>query len=122
MPQIPDDQTSPYPSIATLAEVPVAASVGTPKGTRSDSTSPATTTTRSVHQRFGDRGSSDDAGPLLPMKHVLDRYKVSDKTIERWLASETLGFPRPIYINKRRYFYERELIEFERSRVAASPT
>jgi hypothetical protein len=66
------------------------------------------------------RSTDIDAGPLLPMRDVCARYRVTDRTVERWLDDEALGFPAPIYINRRRYFRERELIEFERRRVAAS--
>jgi hypothetical protein len=58
-------------------------------------------------------------GPLLPASTVWSRYGVVDRTLDRWLANETLGFPKPLVINGRRYFRERELAEWERKRASA---
>jgi hypothetical protein len=58
-----------------------------------------------------------DTGTLLPAKKVQQRYDVSDRTIDRWLASKTLGFPQPVLINKRRYWRISELVVWERSHV-----
>lgn len=66
------------------------------------------------------RGADVDTGPLLPTRVVCERYKVTIRTIERWLVDEKLGFPTPIFINKRRYFRERDLVAFQRSRVVAA--
>lgn len=44
------------------------------------------------------------------------RYRVSDRTIDRWLASETLGFPRPLVINGRRYWVRESILAWERER------
>jgi len=35
---------------------------------------------------------------------------VSDMTLWRWLHDESLSFPRPIYIGKRRYWREADVI------------
>jgi predicted DNA-binding transcriptional regulator AlpA len=57
--------------------------------------------------------------PLLPARNVLKRYDIADRTLDRWLNNELLGFPRPIVINKRRYFRECELQDWERARATA---
>jgi predicted DNA-binding transcriptional regulator AlpA len=57
-------------------------------------------------------------GPLWPARDVLTRYGISDMTLWRWLKDSKLGFPRPVVINRRRYFYEAELIAWERARVS----
>jgi Helix-turn-helix domain len=53
---------------------------------------------------------------LLPTRQVCARYRVNIRTVERWLENDKLGFPQPIYINKRRYFHLNELEAFERQR------
>jgi hypothetical protein len=62
---------------------------------------------------------NDCEGPLLPASAVWGRYGVADRTLDRWLANKSLGFPRPLVINRRRYFRERELAEWERKRASA---
>jgi predicted DNA-binding transcriptional regulator AlpA len=46
----------------------------------------------------------------------MDRYSVSDRTIDRWVADPKLNFPQPIRINRKRFFYEHELEEFDETR------
>lgn len=53
---------------------------------------------------------------LLPTRSVMDRYGVSDRTIDRWVADPDLGFPRPLRINRKRFFYEHELDAFDATR------
>ncbi len=55
---------------------------------------------------------------ILPAREVWQRYGVADRTIDRWLNRPELAFPRPIVINRRRYWNESELIAWERERVA----
>ena len=43
---------------------------------------------------------------------ISQRYGVSLRTVSRWVEAGIL--PTPIYINKRRYFDEKEIDEFER--------
>lgn len=44
---------------------------------------------------------------------------VTDMTIARWLKNGTLGFPKPIRIATRRYWYEVEVIEWLKTRPRA---
>ena len=40
----------------------------------------------------------------LTSRQVRDRYQISDMTLWRWLKDPLLNFPRPDYINGRRFF------------------
>lgn len=53
------------------------------------------------------------AEDLLPATMVRRRYGVSDMTVFRWVNDKKLGFPQPIYINKRRYWRLADLQAFE---------
>ncbi|KIX17034.1 AlpA family transcriptional regulator [Paracoccus sp. 228] len=35
---------------------------------------------------------------------------ISDMTLWRWLNDQSMGFPRPIYLGRRRYWREAEVI------------
>lgn len=61
-----------------------------------------------------------DRGPYLPTKAVCERYQIVDRTLDRWLDTPTMEFPRPLVINRRRYFSDPELTEWERRRAAAA--
>lgn len=50
---------------------------------------------------------------LLPAAQVRRRYGVSDMTVFRWVNDDKLGFPQPLYINKRRYWRAVDLQAFE---------
>ena len=39
------------------------------------------------------------------------RYGVGVRTIERWVAHPTMGFPRPVKFNPRRVYYSRKAVE-----------
>lgn len=49
-----------------------------------------------------------------------DRYGVNPRTIVRWDANPELGFPPPIYINRRKYREEAKLNAFDRAQAAKS--
>ena len=57
---------------------------------------------------------------LLPAREVTRRYGVVDRTLGRWLENVDLGFPRPLVINKRRYFRLTDLERWERERARAA--
>lgn len=66
-------------------------------------------------------GSIDNV--YLTGPQVRARYgNVSDMTLWRWLRDPAMGFPKPTYINKRRYWRLSELEGFERSRVLGRTT
>lgn len=54
----------------------------------------------------------------LSAPQVQKRYGITDMTLWRWLQNPELSFPRPIYINRRRYFDEADIIAWERQRAA----
>ena len=45
------------------------------------------------------------------------RYSISDMTLWRWQHDDKPNFPKPIVINRRRYWDEDELVFWERRRV-----
>ena len=58
---------------------------------------------------------------MLTAAQTRARYgNISDMTLWRWLNNSDLGFPRPIIINRRRFFNEEELNEFDRTRERAA--
>ena len=60
-----------------------------------------------------------DKEVYLTAPQVCQRYNISDMSLWRWLNNPALGFPQPLKINRRRYFREAELIEWERRQAAA---
>jgi predicted DNA-binding transcriptional regulator AlpA len=56
----------------------------------------------------------------LQTRHLLERYGVSDRSIDRWLANPDLNFPKPMVIGRRRYWDADEIDEFDRQRKAAT--
>jgi predicted DNA-binding transcriptional regulator AlpA len=52
---------------------------------------------------------------------VCQRYgNKSDRTIARWERDPQLGFPKPIYINGRKYYDESELDAWDRAMAEKS--
>lgn len=45
---------------------------------------------------------------------------ISDMSLWRWLNDPALGFPRPIYIQKRRFWREAEILEWIEAREVAA--
>jgi hypothetical protein len=62
--------------------------------------------------------NKSDDDPLWPTRLVLARYHVVDRTLDRWIADPALNFPRPLIINRRRYFRQSDLQAWERARAA----
>jgi predicted DNA-binding transcriptional regulator AlpA len=56
----------------------------------------------------------------LPMRALCERFGVSSKTIDRW--TETGVLPKPLRINRYRYWDLGEIEAFERARMAAQET
>ena len=57
---------------------------------------------------------------LLTAPQVRERFgDISDMTLWRWLESPTLGFPRPVYIQRRRFFDAAEIEAWEAKRRTA---
>lgn len=45
---------------------------------------------------------------------------ISDMSLWRWLNDPALGFPRPVYIQKRRFWREAEILEWIEARDVAA--
>jgi hypothetical protein len=60
--------------------------------------------------------SSNEIGEhvRIPITAVAERYGRSLRTITRWIADPALGFPKPIYIRRRRYVIGGPLLEWEK--------
>ena len=54
---------------------------------------------------------------FVSTRKLVERYGVSDRTIDRWLASEALEFPQPILINKRRYWRLSDIEAWEQAQA-----
>ena len=54
-------------------------------------------------------------GRKIGIKELAERYHVVSRTIDRWLANADLGFPRPLVINRRRYWDLGEIEQWERA-------
>ena len=54
--------------------------------------------------RLGVTGFAVGDDPMLPARAVWQRFGICDRTLDRWLASPCLHFPKPTIINRRRYW------------------
>jgi predicted DNA-binding transcriptional regulator AlpA len=64
-----------------------------------------------------------DPGNLLHSAGVRTRYGgVSDMSLWRWLNDKELNFPKPLVINKRRYWRIVDLVAWERAQADKSAT
>lgn len=61
-----------------------------------------------------DRADDDDNDRNLPTVQVADRYGTTTRTVERWSEDPELGFPQPIYINRRKFWSLNALRRFDR--------
>lgn len=61
---------------------------------------------------------------FLPASSVWARYGVTSMTIHRWLADPNLGFPKPFYLGRFRFWRigDLEAWEADRPRVSAKQT
>ncbi len=51
----------------------------------------------------------------LTSSTLVQRFGVNVRTLHRWLAKPSLGFPRPVVINGRRYWKADEVARWEES-------
>lgn len=54
---------------------------------------------------------------FLTRPQVKRLYQISEMTLWRWENSETLNFPKPIVVNRRKFFREEDLLNWERERA-----
>ena len=59
---------------------------------------------------------------FLPARQVQERYAISEQTLWRWLRDDRVSFPRPLYIQRFRYFKLSELEAWERARASRRAT
>jgi predicted DNA-binding transcriptional regulator AlpA len=58
---------------------------------------------------------------LMSAKEVREVFGgISDMSLWRWLNDKEMGFPAPIYIAKRRFFREAEIMAFIEKQAAQS--
>lgn len=58
---------------------------------------------------------------FLSSAQLMKRYGISEMTLYRWQKDEKLAFPRPMVVNKRKFFSEDEITAWERERAAKVP-
>ena len=51
---------------------------------------------------------------FLPARQVWERYSVTSMTLWRWVADERMGFPKPVYFGRFRYWRMADLEAWER--------
>ena len=65
------------------------------------------------HQCPSEPIETGDVNRLISASDVRAMFgNVSDMTIWRWLQNANLNFPKPIYVMRRRFWREAELIEW----------
>jgi len=47
---------------------------------------------------------------------VKQRYKISESTLGRWIKDEDVAFPKPMVINRRKFFAETDLSDWEQKK------
>ena len=57
---------------------------------------------------------------LLNARRVRERSDICERTLHRWERQPDLGFPRALVANRRKYFNEDELDDWERRRARLS--
>jgi len=61
----------------------------------------------------------EDDDVRLSSRALQERFQISDRTVDRWLADPRLNFPRPVLtINRRRFWSRAEIVAWERARAA----
>jgi hypothetical protein len=60
-----------------------------------------------------------EADNYLPSIKVQRRYDICSRTLNRWEDKRDLGFPRPVLINRRRYWRLADLQAWERARIVS---
>ncbi len=59
--------------------------------------------------------SNDSNGNFLSARKVWERYSVTSMTLHRWLQNEQLGFPKPLYIGRFRFWRLDDLEAWEKA-------
>ncbi len=64
--------------------------------------------------------SSNTSTTYLTTGQVLARYSIAPITFYRWQKNEVLAFPKPMVINRRKFFRVDDLTAWERQRAKVS--
>ncbi|MDE3872983.1 DNA-binding protein [Sinorhizobium meliloti] len=64
--------------------------------------------------------TQNTSGAYLTSNQVLARYSIAPITFYRWQKNPALGFPKPLVINRRKFFKVDDLAEWERERARVS--
>lgn len=56
-------------------------------------------------------------GRKVPSRVVCERYSICRRTLARWEQANELEFPQPTVINRRKYYDEDALMEWDRQRA-----
>lgn len=57
----------------------------------------------------------------LSTEAVCERFGISRYTLRRWHEDERVGFPRPIFINRRHYYSEADIFRWEMKQAGLDP-
>lgn len=58
---------------------------------------------------------------FLTASDVMQRFQISRFTLRNWLKNEDLGFPKPVSIERRRYFREIDVFKWELRQEGVDP-
>jgi predicted DNA-binding transcriptional regulator AlpA len=56
---------------------------------------------------------------LLTIRDLISHYRVTDRTVDRWLMDPDLNFPKPFKVRSRRYWYADAIDEFDAKQARA---
>jgi hypothetical protein len=48
--------------------------------------------------------ASDVSATWVPIRQVAAEFGICVRTVHRWVHTREIGFPRPVFLNKRNYF------------------
>ena len=57
---------------------------------------------------------------VLPAMKLCEQFGCNRRTLDRWLADESLGFPEPLVIHGRLYFDQDKIEAWKRQRATVS--
>ena len=60
----------------------------------------------------------DTTQNFLTGPQVLKRYGISEMTLHRWQKNDNLGFPKPMIVNRRKFFKVEDIVQWERQKAA----
>lgn len=57
----------------------------------------------------------------LSSAEVQARYGISRFTLRRWVEDKSIGFPKPMFVNRRHYYFEEQVLRWEMIRDGIDP-